>query len=111
MKVLQGRTNSDGLVHLNLGQFIAETETVGELAGLLGKSGYVRLERFDVPSAQDAIQLAVKVGVSLLDFSIIDFHEHFLSPASLRQASSRSSSQRSPFDELRVNGGFGCLIF
>jgi hypothetical protein len=74
MKVLQGRTNHDGLVHLNLRQFIAQPETVGKLAGLLGKSGDVRLEGFHVPSPQDAVQFAVEVGVSLLDFSIVNLH-------------------------------------
>jgi hypothetical protein len=74
MKILEGGAYHNSLVHLNLCQFVTEPQTVGQLAGLLRKSGYVRFEGFDVPSAQDVIQFAVEVCVSLFNFSIVNLH-------------------------------------
>lgn len=64
VEILKGGADRYCLVHLNLCQFVAQAQAVGEPPRLHRMGRHVRLEGFDVFFPEDSVEPPMKIGVT-----------------------------------------------
>jgi hypothetical protein len=92
-------------MHLNLRQIVAQTETMGELAGLGRMGRHMSLEGLHISGTEDAQESSMEVRIALFDVPLVHSRGLFKGFFMMDERVKRSPAPfRSWFDFLRYHG-------